>query len=161
MGLCCWINFLSYSGFLSFFASLGASGWIQVILVLYGIYLSIKYLFEQHKKNERYKKQLKWNEAGKDVVVLHQFQRGRFCPNPSPFPIKLETFLRINKIKYVNDFEEPKSDKSKSPWITINGENIADSQLAIKYLTKKFDLEINKGMCYHYNDTQLHIRTSI
>ncbi len=36
----------------------------------------------------------KWNNAGKDVVVLHQFDRARSCPNPSPYPIKLETFLR-------------------------------------------------------------------
>ncbi len=36
----------------------------------------------------------KWENAGKDVVVLHQHGRARFCPSGSPYPIKLETFLR-------------------------------------------------------------------
>ncbi len=39
-------------------------------------------------------------------------------------------------MKYINDFEESMSDKGKSPWITINGKNIADSQIAMEYLTK-------------------------
>ena len=38
------------------------------------------------------------------------------------------------------------SEKEKSPWITINGTNIADSQIAIEYLTKKFSLDINKNL---------------
>ena len=42
----------------------------------------------------------------------------------------------MHNIKYINDFEEPMSEKEKSPWITINGTNIADSQIAIEYLTK-------------------------
>ena len=42
----------------------------------------------------------KWNNAGKDVVVLHQFWRGKFCPSLSPFVMKVETFLRMHNIKY-------------------------------------------------------------
>lgn len=38
--------------------------------------------------------------AGKDVVVLHQLDRGRFTPSISPFPLKLETYMRITKIPY-------------------------------------------------------------
>ena len=41
-----------------------------------------------------------WKKAEKDVVILHAFERGRFCPNLSPFPIKLETFLRMADINY-------------------------------------------------------------
>ena len=44
--------------------------------------------------------------------------------------------LTNNLVQYINDFEEPMSEKEKSPWITINGTNIADSQIAIEYLTK-------------------------
>jgi hypothetical protein len=40
-----------------------------------------------------------WDSAGKDVVVLHMFQRAIYSPNLSPFPMKLETWLRMNKIK--------------------------------------------------------------
>ena len=45
--------------------------------------------------------QEKWNAAGKDVVVLHMPLRALDCPNPSPFPVKLETWLRMNNIKLV------------------------------------------------------------
>jgi hypothetical protein len=36
----------------------------------------------------------------KDVVILHQFPRGPRAPSASPFPIKLETWLRMAGIKY-------------------------------------------------------------
>ncbi len=38
--------------------------------------------------------------------------------------------------RYVPDFEEYKSTKGKSPWITVNGIDVADSQLAIEYLIR-------------------------
>ncbi len=41
--------------------------------------------------------------------------------------------------RYVVDFEEQMSSKGKSPWITINGVDVADSQLAIDYLTKNLN----------------------
>ena len=63
----------------------------------------------------------RWNNIGKDVVVVHQFNKGLTCPSPSPFPIKLETFLRIAGIKYENDHEYWRSKKGKSPWITAMG----------------------------------------
>ena len=43
--------------------------------------------------------QKQWDAAGSDVVVLHILDRSRQCPNPSPFSIKLETWLRMNNIK--------------------------------------------------------------
>ena len=43
--------------------------------------------------------QKEWDKAGKDVVVLHMPQRAIYAPNPSPFPMKLETWLRMNKVK--------------------------------------------------------------
>lgn len=42
-----------------------------------------------------------WNAAGKDVVVLHQFWRGKYCPNMSPYVLKVECFMRLAGIKYV------------------------------------------------------------
>ncbi len=40
--------------------------------------------------------------------------------------------------RYVLDHEEPMSSKNKCPWITINGTDIPDSQMAINYLTEHF-----------------------
>lgn len=74
----------------------------------------------------------------KDTVILHMFERARHCPSPSPFPIKLETFLRMAEIKYEADFSKPMSAKGKSPWISLNGEDVADSQLAIEHLQRHF-----------------------
>ena len=42
----------------------------------------------------------KWNAVGKNVVVLHQIQRGKHTPSISPFPLKLETYLRMANIPY-------------------------------------------------------------
>ena len=119
---------------------------VQLALVAVLGYLCVKYFLKRNGEIRKKNLQIKWNTVGKNVVVLHQFQRARFCPSPSPFVIKLETFLRLHSIKYVSDFEQPMSDKNKSPWITINGENITDSQLAIEYLTKKFQLDPHPGL---------------
>jgi hypothetical protein len=84
-----------------------------------------------------------WAEAGQDVVVLHQFGRPSTSLSASPFPAKLEAFLRIAKIKYVCDYSYPKNPLTqKSPWITINGQDVADSQLALEFLMKKFSKDL-------------------
>ena len=88
----------------------------------------------------------KWDKAGENVVVLHQFPRPGKIPNLSPFPIKLETFLRAMKIEYVNDFEEPMSDKQKCPWITINGKDVSDSQLSVEFLMNKLGRDMDSHL---------------
>ena len=35
-----------------------------------------------------------------NVVILHQMDRGVFAPSISPFPLKLETYLRMAGIPY-------------------------------------------------------------
>ena len=56
--------------------------------------------------------------------------------------------------RYVEDFDYPMSEKSKSPWITVNGVNVADSQFAIDHLKKELSIDMNsklsdrdKGVC--------------
>ena len=52
-------------------------------------------------------------------------------------------FLRVAGIKYENDFDYPQHPvTSKSPWITINGEDIADSQRIIETLSRKFGKDL-------------------
>lgn len=87
-----------------------------------------------------------WAEAGENVVVLHQFPRPGKIPNLSPFPIKVETFLRAMKIEYVNDFAEPMSEKQKCPWITINGQDVSDSQLVVEFLTNKLGKDMDSHL---------------
>lgn len=38
----------------------------------------------------------------KAVIILHQFPRTKKSINASPFPIKVETFLRMNKLEYTS-----------------------------------------------------------
>ena len=87
-----------------------------------------------------------WNNAGKDVVVLHMFPRGRQSPNPSHYPLKLETFLRMTDIKYVPEFKKTQSAKGKSPWMTFNGEDIADSQFCIEHLSKTLGKDLSSHL---------------
>ncbi|XP_068223255.1 failed axon connections-like [Palaemon carinicauda] len=87
----------------------------------------------------RRERRKRWAKIGKDIVVLHGFPRGRYTPNASPFVMKLETYLRLAKITYVFDDTEPIGPKGQGPWITLNGEEIADSQLIIEALGRKFD----------------------
>ena len=42
----------------------------------------------------------KWAKKSQDKVIVHQFNRGTVTPNPSPFVIKLETYLRMANIPY-------------------------------------------------------------
>ncbi len=88
----------------------------------------------------------KWNDAGKDKVVLHCFGRGKTRPNPSPFSLKFETFLRMAGIEYEVDHTTPSSSKGKSPWMTFNGEDMADSQFCIEFLSEKLDKDLNKNL---------------
>ncbi len=87
----------------------------------------------------------KWKELDEDVVVLHQFPRPLASISASPFPAKLETFLRIAKIRYICDFDYPKHpDTMKSPWISFKGNEIQipDSQMAMEFLMKRFDKDL-------------------
>lgn len=88
----------------------------------------------------------KWKDAGKDVVVIHQLPRGKLTPNPSPYPLKLETYCRMAEIEFVNDFEKPMSAKGKTPWITFNGEAVADSQFCIAHLRDKLGKDLNERL---------------
>ncbi len=40
------------------------------------------------------------NEEKKGILIVHQFPRAKNAPSPSPYPMKLETFLRMNKIPF-------------------------------------------------------------
>ena len=85
-----------------------------------------------------------WNaEDKKDVVILHQFPRGLTCINLSPFPMKVEAWLRVNGVKYEVDDRFPMNPETgKSPWVTLNGEEIADSQMVVEKLARHFGKDI-------------------
>lgn len=99
-----------------------------------GLYL-VGQVYVSYKRAQRRKK---WASVEKNMVILHQFERGKNTPSISPFPLKLETYLRMTGIPYESDFEEPMGPKGKSPWITLNGDEVSDSQLCMELLARKF-----------------------
>ena len=76
-------------------------------------------------------------------VILHQFPPGKEIPSLSPFCLKLETFLRINKIPYENQYGYKMGKKGKLPWIEYKGERKADSNLIIDYLNNTFEVNLD------------------
>lgn len=76
-------------------------------------------------------------------VILHQFPPTKTVPNLSPFCLKLETYLRYNKIPYENQHGFKMGKKGKLPWIEYKGERVNDSNFIIEYLNEKFETKMD------------------
>jgi len=100
---------------------------------------------ETTNEKEEPAKDTKEKDAGKeatlprDTVIVHCFEPGKTLPNLSPYVLKLVTYLRMTGIPYQLSTKKPFGPKGKSPWITLNGESMGDSQLIIEFLSKKFE----------------------
>merc|ERR1712168_1776903 len=79
-----------------------------------------------------------------DMVYLFQFTRSPQIPSISPFCLKLESWLKLHGIKYQNVDHKCKfrSRKGMLPFIELNGEEVADSNMIIETLAKKFEKEM-------------------
>jgi len=79
----------------------------------------------------------------KDVVYVYQFDRTSAVPSISPACLKLETWLKLNGIKFenINHNCKLRSKRGLLPFVELNGEEIADSDIIIKQLSAKFEKE--------------------
>merc|ERR1712117_754685 len=79
-----------------------------------------------------------------DTVYLFQYTRSPQIPSISPFCLKLESWLKLHGVKYQNVDHKCKfrSKKGMLPFIEMNGEEIADSNIIIDTLSKKFEKEM-------------------
>merc|ERR1712088_514391 len=77
----------------------------------------------------------------KDMVYVFQFDRTAMVPSISPACLKLETWLKLNGIKFENVDHNSKlrSKRGLLPFVELNGEEIADSEVIIKQLTAKYN----------------------
>lgn len=82
----------------------------------------------------------------KDTVILHQFPRGPYAPSMSAFCVKLETFLRMAKIPYQNEYAYKTGPKGKSPWIEYNGVVLGDTEIIMAYLSELLNIDLNKSL---------------
>lgn len=81
-------------------------------------------------------------------ITLVQFPRRLGVPNPSPFCVKLELWLKLAGIPYTVDFKmmPNKGPKKKIPYIIENGKLIGDSTLIIEHLMKTRHIDIDAGL---------------
>ncbi len=72
------------------------------------------------------------------TIVLHQFAPMFGLPNPSPFCIKLETYLRMAGLPYTVSTIKGRigSPTGKAPYIEHDGKVITDSGLIIEHLER-------------------------
>jgi len=84
----------------------------------------------------------------KDTVYLYQFCRCPTIASASPFCLKVETFLRMTGLPYENVQHKMKykSVKGLLPFIELNGQHIADSDIIIKELSKLFEKNVDEGL---------------
>ena len=81
-----------------------------------------------------------WNNAGKDVVVLHMMDRGRTRPNISPFALKFETFLKVMIIR-IWDHDGTKSEYKQI--VTLVHTDIIMAVVVMVILLKSFSCFCN------------------
>ena len=60
-------------------------------------------------------------------------------------------------LRYVPEFGSIPSEKEKTPWITMNGKNISDSQLSIEHIKRELNIDANS----HLNPEQRGIAQSL
>ena len=74
------------------------------------------------------------------MIRLHQYPPMFGIPNPSPFCMKLETWLRMAGLPFeIEHVVDPrKGPKGKVPWIEDQGRTIADSSFIIEYLKQAY-----------------------
>ncbi len=82
------------------------------------------------------------------MIELYQFPPAFGLPNPSPFCMKLETFLRFAGLEYaVRTVSSPgKAPGAKLPSLVVDGKTLTDSSAAIRYLEQQFRLDMDAGL---------------
>ena len=82
------------------------------------------------------------------TVKLFQFPAAWGVANPSPFCMKVETFLRMAEIPFeIVVWEDPrKAPKGKLPMIEHEGRRIADSSFILRYLTERFSVTLDQDL---------------
>nr|CDJ97722.1 Glutathione S-transferase and Outer mitochondrial membrane transport complex protein domain containing protein [Haemonchus contortus] len=107
--------------------------WLAVVsIVAYFVFL----------KKDKKEVELRKHDWKSDTVYLYQFPRSKTIPNLSPYCLKVETFLKVNKIPYeVCPLIMGRSRYGLLPFIELNGEHIADSSVIIDRLKEHFKVK--------------------
>lgn len=86
-------------------------------------------------------------DSSAEKIRLCAFSNGWGVPfnTAAPFPLKLETWLRMAEIPYefIAANDPSKGPKGKSPWIEHGSLRMGDSSLIIEYLEKQFGINLD------------------
>ncbi len=81
------------------------------------------------------------------MIVVHGFARlSERVASPSPFCLKLETWLHLAGIPFEarDDFNPMTAPKGKVPWVTMpDGRALSDSSHIIEQLTREYDVRLD------------------
>ena len=97
------------------------------------------------------------------MIRLHQYPPMFGIPNPSPFCMKLETWLRMTGLPFeiVQVVDPRKGPKGKVPWIEDRGRSIADSAFIIEYLKDAYGDPLNAHLGADERATSLALQRLI
>lgn len=81
------------------------------------------------------------------MIELHQFPRALGLPNPSPFCMKVEAWLKLAGVPYEVVASTPLgAPKRKLPYIRDNGQMVCDSHDIIAHLEKTQGVNLDAGL---------------
>ena len=101
------------------------------------------------------------------MIELYQFAPAWGLPDPSPFCIKLELYLKMAGLPYqlITENDTRKGPKGKIPFIRDAGKTIGDSELIIQHLKTQYgdhvdgSLTVDQRARGHLIDRMLHDST--
>ena len=85
------------------------------------------------------------------MIKLYQFNPAWGLPNPSPFCMKVETYLRMAGLPYeaINNAVPFKAPKKKLPYIEDGTRVVADSGFIVKYLKLTYGDTLDENLSDH------------
>lgn len=83
-----------------------------------------------------------------NMLTLYQFECSWEVRNPSPFTLKLETYLRMAGIPFTvqTNVDLRKAPKGKIPFIELDGRFVGDSAFIIDLLNRKHGIHLDKSL---------------
>ena len=88
------------------------------------------------------------------MIKLYSFGSGFGVPDPSPFVLKVDSYMRMANIEFeiIPDVGNlRKAPKGKLPFIVDGDITVADSQFIISYLQNKFHVELDSSLSDEQN----------
>lgn len=96
------------------------------------------------------------------TLELHQFASDWHLPNPSPFCLKIGTWLRMAGLEHtIHPWNPMKAPNGKAPFVVVDGEVIPDSTRIVQELTARFGVTLDEGMTAHERALALLVQRTL